>query len=103
MDYETTPEPASNPPRRTEERIPDIKADPHQMPKFINRHETAADVQRRGHLLPSEWDHKFDPRTNQPISIPREGRERDPNFESNLLKPTKPSLGSDHPDSQSTS
>ena len=67
MDFETTPEFASNPPRRSV--IRDVKADPrHQMPEFINRHEPAVEVQRRGHLLPSEWDHEFDPRTNQPIA-----------------------------------
>jgi hypothetical protein len=47
-------------------------------------------VQRRGHLLPSEWDHKFDPHTNQPSSMPRLGREHDGDFERNLLKPTSP-------------
>jgi hypothetical protein len=88
MDYESIPSPASNPPHRTEQPIRDVKADPRQMPKFIDRHETAADVQPRGHLMPHEWDHKLDPRTNQPI--PTLGRERDPNFESNLLKPTNP-------------
>jgi hypothetical protein len=39
----------------------------HRMPEFINRHEPAVEmIQRRGHLLPSEWDVRFD-KNNQPL------------------------------------
>jgi hypothetical protein len=41
----------------------------HKMPPFIDRHETAADIQRRGHLRPEEWDVRFD-RNNQPTNHP---------------------------------
>jgi hypothetical protein len=68
-DTEISFDPSTNPPRRTEQPIRDVKADPHQMPKIIDRHETAADVQRRGHLMPEEWDVRFD-RNNQPTNHP---------------------------------
>ena len=75
--------------RSEAEVIRDIRPEPlHQMPTYNKQMQT---------------EYRFDER-NQPISIPRQGRQHDPAFDSNLLKPDpKPLPSGNHPHKQSIS
>jgi hypothetical protein len=67
MNSESTPQPAKavrNEQPSFQENI--LKP---SMPPFIDRHEpNVPELLRRGHLHPSEMDHKLDPLTNQPTN-----------------------------------
>jgi hypothetical protein len=64
----------------------------HREPTIIDRHETDAEVQRRGHIMPNEWDHKFDP-NNQPITPPYPAAQN-LDFQRNVMEsnPNRPSI-----------
>ena len=70
-DFKSTPQRAKSVRNEQPSFGKNIVEPSHKMPPFTTRHEpNVPELLRRGHLHPSEMDHKLDPRTNQPTNHP---------------------------------